>query len=81
MSTAGPIGPDEATAYLTAAEVAEVFRVRPSTVAKWANRGHLGCIRTLGGHRRYRRDDIDAWLDGRPPQTGGPAQTEKPKTG
>lgn len=43
---------------LTPAEVAELFRVDPKTVTRWAQSGRLGSIRTLGGHRRYRESEI-----------------------
>lgn len=35
-------------------EVADLFGVRPPTVARWARAGKLTPIRTLGGHRRFR---------------------------
>lgn len=41
-------------------EVAELFRVNPKTVSRWARQGKVNCIRTFGGHRRYRRDEIMA---------------------
>jgi excisionase family DNA binding protein len=47
---------------LTASEVAALFRVDPKTVARWAKQGKLNCIRTLGGHRRYRYDEVMALL-------------------
>jgi excisionase family DNA binding protein len=47
---------------LTPAEVAKLFRVDPKTVTRWAKGGKLSSIRTLGGHRRYRREDIDRAL-------------------
>jgi excisionase family DNA binding protein len=47
---------------LTPGEVAELFRVGPSTVARWADTGYLASIRTPGGHRRFRRADVDALL-------------------
>jgi excisionase family DNA binding protein len=34
-------------------EVAEIFGVRPATVARWAREGKLTPWRTPGGHRRY----------------------------
>jgi excisionase family DNA binding protein len=43
---------------LTPAEVAAVFRVDPKTVARWAVAGKLNAVRTLGGHRRYRADEV-----------------------
>lgn len=42
-------------ALLTPSEVATMFRVDPKTVTRWAKAGRLTSIRTLGGHRRYRR--------------------------
>lgn len=47
---------------LTPAEVAELFRVDPKTVARWAVAGRIGSTRTLGGHRRYRESEIQALL-------------------
>lgn len=43
---------------LTPAEVANMFRVDPKTVTRWAKAGKLSSIRTLGGHRRYRETEV-----------------------
>lgn len=43
---------------LTPAEVAALFRVNPKTVTRWARAGKVTAIRTLGGHRRFRRSEI-----------------------
>ncbi|SNS93403.1 DNA binding domain-containing protein, excisionase family [Micrococcales bacterium KH10] len=43
---------------LTPAEVANMFRVDPKTVTRWAKAGKLSSIRTLGGHRRYRESEV-----------------------
>lgn len=43
---------------LTPAEVAEIFRVDPKTVGRWAETGKLSSIRTLGGHRRFRESEV-----------------------
>jgi excisionase family DNA binding protein len=43
---------------LTPAEVAKIFRVSPKTVTRWARAGRVSAIRTLGGHRRFRADEI-----------------------
>ena len=48
---------------LTPSEVAALFRVDPKTVTRWAQQGKLRSIRTLGGHRRYREAEIQAFLD------------------
>ncbi|WUH98611.1 BldC family transcriptional regulator [Spirillospora sp. NBC_00431] len=47
---------------LTPAEVASMFRVDPKTVTRWAKAGLLTSIRTLGGHRRYRGEEVRALL-------------------
>lgn len=49
-------------ALLTPGEVAARFRVDPKTVTRWANAGKLTAVRTLGGHRRYRRTEVDELL-------------------
>ena len=51
---------------LTPAEVAALFRVDPKTVTRWAQQGKLHSIRTLGGHRRYREAEVQAFLHGPP---------------
>ncbi|GLZ07965.1 hypothetical protein Acsp03_54310 [Actinomadura sp. NBRC 104412] len=53
---------DEIGTLLTPAEVAALFRVDPKTVTRWAQAGKLTCIRTLGGHRRYREAEVRALL-------------------
>ena len=48
---------------LTPSEVAELFRVDPKTVTRWAKMGKLRSIRTLGGHRRYWETEVRALLE------------------
>jgi excisionase family DNA binding protein len=48
---------------LSPGEVARMFRVNPKTVTRWARSGRISCIRTVGGHRRYRRSEIVAALE------------------
>jgi excisionase family DNA binding protein len=57
-------------ALLTPAEVAALFRVDPKTVTRWAKAGKLSSIRTLGGHRRYRADEVKKFLEGANRQEG-----------
>jgi excisionase family DNA binding protein len=54
--------PAEQEVLLTPGEVAKMFRVDPKTVTRWAKAGKLTAIRTLGGHRRYRRSEVQALL-------------------
>jgi excisionase family DNA binding protein len=44
-------------------EVAEVFGVRTTSIARWAREGRITAVFTPGGHRRYRRADVQALLD------------------
>ena len=48
---------------LTPAEVANLFRVHPKTVSRWVQSGKLSAVRTLGGHRRYRANEVYALLE------------------
>lgn len=48
----------ETEALLTPSDVADLFRVDPKTVTRWANEGRLTSVRTLGGHRRYREAEV-----------------------
>jgi excisionase family DNA binding protein len=48
------------SSYLLPSEVAEVLQVSPKTVTRWAKEGKLASRRTLGGHRRYARADIES---------------------
>ncbi|MEK7709861.1 MAG: helix-turn-helix domain-containing protein [candidate division NC10 bacterium] len=50
--------------YLTRSEVARVFEVSPATVARWTREGKLPFVRTLGGQRRYARDQINDLMRG-----------------
>lgn len=49
-------------------EVASLLRVDPKTVTRWASQGKLSTIRTLGGHRRFYAEEVQALLEGRSPQ-------------
>jgi excisionase family DNA binding protein len=48
---------------MTPGEVAKTFRVDSKTVTRWARAGKLSSIRTLGGHRRYSRSQIEALIN------------------
>ena len=50
--------PDEGT-YLTVGEAARMLGVSPKTVSRWADRGLIPCVVTLGGHRRFRRAAVE----------------------
>jgi excisionase family DNA binding protein len=51
------------SSYLLPSEVAEALQVSPKTVTRWAKEGKLASRRTLGGHRRYARADIESLVE------------------
>jgi excisionase family DNA binding protein len=48
--------------WLNLSQVAEILGVHPSTVRNWSNQGSFPVHRTQGGHRRYRRSEVELWL-------------------
>jgi excisionase family DNA binding protein len=59
-----------------------MFAVNPKTVTRWAKAGKLTAIRTLGGHRRYRREEVEALLErDMPTQQASPAATGDERRG
>jgi excisionase family DNA binding protein len=51
--------------WLSLGDVAEILGVHPSTVRSWSDQGILPVHRTKGGHRRYRRSELDLWVQSR----------------
>lgn len=47
---------------ISISEAAEMLGVCTKTIRDWTNDDRLPCIRTLGGHRRFRRLDIERLL-------------------
>jgi excisionase family DNA binding protein len=43
---------------MSRAEVARLLEVAPVTVGRWASEGKLPYATTLGGRRRFHRDDV-----------------------
>jgi excisionase family DNA binding protein len=48
--------------WLSLSEAAEMLGIHPATVRLWADRNEIPTRRTSGGHRRFRRADIEARL-------------------
>ena len=55
--------------WLRLAEAASALGVSHNTIRAWSDDGRLRCYRSPGGHRRYRRSDIDALLGDTPATT------------
>ncbi|HEX2272469.1 MAG TPA: helix-turn-helix domain-containing protein [Acidimicrobiales bacterium] len=49
--------------YLTPREAAEMLGVSPKTVVRWAAEGRIPSLVTLGGHRRFKRQEIEDLLE------------------
>ena len=53
-------GLDEATDLLRISEAAALLGVHRDTLLRWADAGKVPHLKTLGGHRRFRRSAIAA---------------------
>ena len=49
--------------WLTLGQAAKYLGVAQSTIRKWSDQGRVRAFYTPGGHRRYRRGDLDAFLE------------------
>ena len=57
--------------WLTLGQAAKFLGVAQSTIRKWSDQGRVPAFYTPGGHRRYRRRDLETFLD-----RSGPAGKE-----
>ncbi|MDQ3756495.1 MAG: helix-turn-helix domain-containing protein [Actinomycetota bacterium] len=55
---------NDAHELLTVAELAKEFKISPRTVYDWRYRRVGPPALKVGGQLRYRRRDVEAWLDG-----------------
>jgi two-component system, OmpR family, response regulator RpaA len=61
--------------WLTLGQAARFLGVAQSTIRKWSDNGRVPAFYTPGGHRRYRRADLETFLDRSGPggkSKGGP---------
>ena len=75
MAREGSSGPTRAgePQWLTLGEAARYLGVAQSTIRKWSDNGRVRAFYTPGRHRRYRRQDLDAFLENSGPgASGGP---------
>jgi excisionase family DNA binding protein len=66
---AAPGDPD----WLTLGQAARYLGVAQSTIRKWSDDGRVRAFYTPGGHRRYRRGDLETFLESSGPAGGGGA--------
>ncbi|TAK11778.1 MAG: helix-turn-helix domain-containing protein [Anaerolineae bacterium] len=55
--------------WLSLSNVAELLGVHPSTVRNWADQQRLPVHRTQGGHRRFRRAEVELWMKSQQAET------------
>ena len=74
MSYPGRRPPSGESDWLTLGQAAKFLGVAQSTIRKWSDQGRVPAFYTPGGHRRYRRGDLETFLDrsGPGPRGGGP---------
>jgi excisionase family DNA binding protein len=63
--------------WLTLGQAAKYLGVAQSTMRKWSDVGRVSAFYTPGGHRRYRRSDLDEFLD-RSGRGGGASTIDGP---
>jgi excisionase family DNA binding protein len=63
---AAPAGESD---WLTLGRAARYLGVAQSTIRKWSDSGRVRAFKTPGGHRRYRRADLDDFLEGSAPES------------
>jgi len=47
---------------LTVYQASKYCSVSPKTISNWIDEGHINAFRTVGGHRRIKKEDLDAFL-------------------
>ncbi|HEY7208160.1 MAG TPA: response regulator [Gaiellaceae bacterium] len=59
------------TEWLTLGQAARFLGVAQSTIRKWSDQGRVPAFYTPGGHRRYRRGDLQRFLERSGPAGAG----------
>ena len=74
MTYPGRRAPTTEPDWLTLGQAAKFLGVAQSTIRKWSDQGRVPAFYTPGGHRRYRRRDLELFLDRSGPggKSGGP---------
>ncbi len=62
---------------LTTVEACRLAGVGPTAIKRWADGGRLQCVRTAGGHRRFRRSELQALLRTLAPQSAAPGEWDE----
>jgi len=62
-SSGGRQAPSGEPEWLTLGQAAKFLGVAQSTIRKWSDQGRVPAFYTPGGHRRYRRRDLELFVD------------------
>lgn len=49
--------------WVNLGDAADFVGVHPTTMQSWADKGQIPSQRTPGGHRRFWRQDLEAWIE------------------
>lgn len=49
--------------WVNLGDAADFVGVHPTTLRSWADKGEIPSQRTPGGHRRFRRQDLEDWIE------------------
>ena len=63
MTYPGRRAPASEPDWLTLGQAAKFLGVAQSTIRKWSDQGRVPAFYTPGGHRRYRRRDLEVFLE------------------
>ena len=55
--------PESTSGWVSLGRACKQLGVNESTLRRWADEGRIRSFRTPGGHRRYKRADLDAFLE------------------
>ena len=47
---------------LTVFKASQICNVSPKTIINWVEAGHIEAYKTVGGHRRIKREDLEAFM-------------------
>ncbi|ACL04248.1 Protein with response regulator receiver domain [Desulfatibacillum aliphaticivorans] len=47
---------------LTVFKASQICNVSPKTIINWIESGHIPAYKTVGGHRRIKKDDLEAFM-------------------
>ncbi|MER3468276.1 MAG: hypothetical protein C4312_07200, partial [Thermoflexus sp.] len=64
--------------WLSLKDAAAMLGVHPATLRVWADAGRIPSRRTAGGHRRFARRDLEAWLQAHGAEPGAAANGTDP---